>query len=48
MPHAQCGRDGAPTVITPRMEADMVSAMTWVDDVRPWSDGGADDWPHVL
>ena len=41
-------RDGAPTVITPRMEADMVSAMTWIDDVRPWSDGGTDDWPHVL
>lgn len=41
-------RDGEPTVITPRMEADMVAAMTWVADVRPWSDGGPDDWGRVL
>lgn len=33
-------RDGEPTVITPLMESEMVAAMTWVEDVRAWEDGG--------
>ena len=41
-------RDEAPIVITPAMEADMVGAMTWIDDVRPWEDGGEDRWENVL
>jgi len=41
-------RDGAPTVITPAMEADMVSTMTWIEDVRAWEDGGANRWENVL
>ncbi|MCR9219272.1 MAG: Xaa-Pro peptidase family protein [Alphaproteobacteria bacterium] len=40
--------EGAPTVITPLMEADMVAAMTWVEDVRPWEDAGPRGWPAVL
>ena len=40
-------RDDAPTVITPAMEARMVGAMTWVEDVRPWQDD-ADGWQRVL
>jgi Xaa-Pro aminopeptidase len=41
-------RDGAPTVITPLMESEMVGDMTWVDDVRPWQDAGDDRWDAVL
>ena len=38
----------APVVITPLMESEMVSAMTWVEDVRPWEDAGARRWEAVL
>jgi Xaa-Pro dipeptidase len=38
----------APTVVTPLMESEMVSAMTWVDDVRKWEDAGANQWTSVL
>lgn len=41
-------RDGEPTVITPLMESEMVAAMTWVEDVRAWEDGGDNRWEHVL
>ena len=41
-------RDGAPTVITPLMECEMVGDMTWVEDVRPWQDDGAERWDAVL
>jgi Xaa-Pro aminopeptidase len=41
-PHA------APVVITPLMESEMVSAMTWVEDVLTWEDAGANRWEHVL
>jgi len=30
--------EDAPIVITPFMESEMVSAMTWVEDVRVWED----------
>ena len=39
---------GAPSVVTPLMESEMVSAMTWVDDVRTWEDFGQRSWPRVL
>ena len=41
-------RDGAPAVITPLMECEMVGDMTWVEDVRPWEDAGAERWDAVL
>lgn len=41
-------RDGAPTVITPLMESEMVAAMTWVEDVRPWEDAGDNRWESLL
>ncbi len=41
-------QEGAPTVITPLLESDMVSRMTWVDDVRPWEDAGSARWEQVL
>lgn len=40
--------DEAPIVITPSMESEMVSAMTWVDDVRGWEDSGEARWENVL
>jgi len=38
----------APVVITPLMESEMVSAMTWVDNIMTWEDAGADRWENVL
>ncbi|MEJ1995352.1 MAG: Xaa-Pro peptidase family protein [Limibacillus sp.] len=40
--------DEAPSVITPLMESEMVSAMTWVERVLPWEDFGQRGWPRVL
>ncbi|MDH3219920.1 MAG: Xaa-Pro peptidase family protein [Gammaproteobacteria bacterium] len=40
--------DTAPLVITPLMESEMVSAMTWVDDVATWEDSGPNRWENVL
>ena len=37
-------RDAAPTLITPLMESEMVGAQTWIDDIRPWSDGLDGEW----
>ncbi len=39
---------GAPTVITPAMESEMVSAMTWVEDIQGWEDSGPKRWEKVL
>lgn len=38
----------APVVLTPLMESEMVSAMTWVEDVRTWEDAGVNRWENVL
>jgi Xaa-Pro aminopeptidase len=38
----------APVVITPAMESEMVSAMTWVEDVMTWEDAGENRWETVL
>lgn len=40
--------DGAPIVITPLMESEMVAEMTWVEDVRTWEDAGPKSWAAVL
>jgi len=40
--------DAAPVVITPLMESEMVSAMTWVGDVRTWEDSGPNGWARAL
>jgi Xaa-Pro aminopeptidase len=42
------GPDFAPTVITPLMESEMVSAMTWVENIETWEDAGNNRWDHVL
>lgn len=40
--------DQAPIVITPLMESEMVSAMTWVEDIKTWEDSGPNRWENVL
>ena len=40
--------DEAPIVITPLLESEMVSAMTWVENIEPWEDSGTDRWERVL
>ncbi|MCV9999478.1 Xaa-Pro peptidase family protein [Pararhizobium sp. YC-54] len=40
--------DEEPTVITPLMESEMVSKMTWVENVRGWEDSGPNRWENVL
>ncbi len=40
--------DEPPVVITPAMESEMVSAMTWVDAILTWEDAGENRWQQVL
>jgi Xaa-Pro aminopeptidase len=40
--------DEAPVVITPLMESEMVSAMTWVENIETWEDSGPNRWEKVL
>ena len=40
--------DEPPVVVTPLMESEMVSAMTWVEDILTWEDAGANRWENVL
>lgn len=37
-----------PIVITPLMESEMVSEMTWVNDIRVWEDIGQRSWGRAL
>ncbi|MDT3377391.1 Xaa-Pro peptidase family protein [Labrys neptuniae] len=36
-----------PTIITPLMEAEMCTSMSWIEDIRPWTDGG-EEWRRPL
>src|SRR5262245_7762620 len=36
-----------PVIVTPLMESEMCGSMTWVRDIRPWSDGVAEEWRGV-
>lgn len=40
--------DADPIVVTPLMESEMVSAMTWISDVRTWEDAGPRHWNKVV
>ena len=40
--------DAEPVVITPLMESEMVSAMTWVENIMTWEDAGENRWENVL
>ncbi|UCH21341.1 MAG: aminopeptidase P family protein [Deltaproteobacteria bacterium] len=37
-------QSGSPTIITPGLEAEMARAMTWVGDIREWTDGVGGEW----
>ena len=40
--------DNDPVVITPLMESEMVSAMTWVENIEVWMDSGPRGWATVV
>ena len=40
--------DAPPTIITPLMESEMVSAMTWVESIVSWEDSGQRSWHRLL
>jgi Xaa-Pro aminopeptidase len=37
-------QSGSPTIITPGLEAEMARAMTWIEDIREWTDGVGGGW----
>jgi Xaa-Pro aminopeptidase len=37
-------QSGSPTIITPGLEAEMARAMTWIEDIRQWTDGVGGEW----
>jgi len=41
-------RTGAPTLITPGLEAEMAANMTWIEDIRQWTDGIDGEWQARL
>ncbi|MCW5712288.1 Xaa-Pro peptidase family protein [Shinella sp.] len=41
------GRDTPPVLLTPLMESEMCGRMTWIQDIRPWTDGN-DEWRKPL
>ena len=40
--------DEEPIVVTPLMETEMVSKMTWITRISSWEDAGARRWENVL
>ena len=40
--------DAPPTINTPFMETEMVSAMTWVESIISWEDSGQRSWHRLL
>jgi Xaa-Pro aminopeptidase len=40
--------DQEPVVVTPLMESEMVGKMTWIKQIRTWTDAGATRWEPVL
>ncbi|MGF6439659.1 M24 family metallopeptidase [Paraburkholderia youngii] len=41
-------QDRDPVLITPLMESEMCTLMTWIKDIRPWCDGIDDEWRKPL
>ena len=41
-------KSGSPAIITPGLEAEMAHAMTWIEDVREWTDGVGGEWMSHL
>jgi len=41
-------RTGSPTLITPGLEAEMAANMSWIEDIRQWTDGIDGEWQARL
>lgn len=41
-------QSGSPALVTPGMEAEMAASMTWVEDIREWTDGIDGEWQSQL
>jgi Xaa-Pro aminopeptidase len=41
-------RDGDCTLITPALEAEMASTMSWIEDIQTWKDGIRGEWGKLL
>ena len=41
-------QSGSPTLVTPGMEAEMAASMTWIEDIREWTDGIDGEWRTLL
>jgi Xaa-Pro aminopeptidase len=41
-------QSGSPTLVTPGMEAEMAGIMTWIEDIREWTDGIGGEWRALL
>ena len=41
-------QSGSPTLVTPGMEAEMAGSMTWIKDIREWTDGIGGEWRALL
>ena len=41
-------RIGTPTLITPSLEAEMAAELTWIEDIREWTDGVDGEWQALL
>ena len=41
-------RTDAPTLITPGLEAEMATHMSWIEDIREWTDGVDGEWRTPL
>jgi len=41
-------QSGPPSLVTPGMEAEMAASMTWVEDIREWTDGIGGEWQTQL
>ena len=39
---------GAPVLVTPAMEAEMAASMSWVKDIRQWTDGLDGEWQSQI
>ena len=41
-------QSSSPALVTPGMEAEMATAMTWIGDIRQWTDGLDGEWQSQL
>ncbi len=39
---------GTPTLITPGLESEMAAGMTWIENIKEWTDGVGGEWQALL